>query len=99
MGVGADLGTIEPGKLADLVVVDGNPLANITDLRRTRRVVKDGVVYEVERCCAARSLQPALSGVPGRTTAGARHPAQCALGGSRDTLRAPRLAVSRRDRR
>ena len=43
-----DLGTIEPGKLADLVIVDGNPLANITDLRRTRRVVKDGVVYEVD---------------------------------------------------
>jgi Tol biopolymer transport system component/imidazolonepropionase-like amidohydrolase len=43
-----DLGTIEPGKLADIVIVDGNPLANITDLRRTRRVVKDGVVYDVD---------------------------------------------------
>jgi hypothetical protein len=29
-------------------VVDGNPLTAITDLRRTRRVVKDGVVYDVE---------------------------------------------------
>ncbi len=48
MGLGADLGTIERGKLADLIVVDGNPLTNITDLRRTRRVVKDGVVYDVE---------------------------------------------------
>ena len=48
MGLGADLGTIEPGKLADLVVVDGNPLTAITDLRRTRRVVKDGVLYDVE---------------------------------------------------
>ena len=36
MGLGADLGTIEPGKLADSVVVDGNPLANITDIRKTR---------------------------------------------------------------
>jgi imidazolonepropionase-like amidohydrolase len=48
MGVGAELGTIEPGKLADLVVVDGNPLANITDLRRTRYTIKDGVVYDIE---------------------------------------------------
>ncbi len=48
MGLGADLGTIAPGKLADLVIVDGNPLASITDLRRTRMVVKDGVVYSVD---------------------------------------------------
>jgi imidazolonepropionase-like amidohydrolase len=47
MGLGADLGTIEVGKLADLLVVDGNPLTNITDLRRTRRVVMDGVVFEL----------------------------------------------------
>jgi len=47
MGLGAELGTIEVGKLADLIVVDGNPLTNITDLRRTRRVVKDGVVHEM----------------------------------------------------
>jgi len=48
MGLGADLGTIEVGKLADLIVVDGNPLTNITDIRRTRRVIRDGVVHEVD---------------------------------------------------
>jgi hypothetical protein len=44
----ADTGTIEPGKLADLVLVDGDPLTAITDLRKTRRVIKDGVVYDVD---------------------------------------------------
>jgi Tol biopolymer transport system component/imidazolonepropionase-like amidohydrolase len=48
MGVGAELGTVAPGKLADLVIVDGNPLAAITDLRRTRYTIKDGVVYALE---------------------------------------------------
>jgi imidazolonepropionase-like amidohydrolase len=44
----ADLGTIERGKLADLVIVDGNPLTNISDIRRTRQVMKDGVLYNLE---------------------------------------------------
>ncbi|HEX2059314.1 MAG TPA: amidohydrolase family protein, partial [Thermoanaerobaculia bacterium] len=40
-----DLGTIEVGKLADLIIVDGNPLANISDIRRVEWVVKDGNVF------------------------------------------------------
>ena len=57
-GLGADLGTIEPGKLADLVVVDGNPLVSITDLRRTRRVMKDGVMYDVETLLKGPVVRP-----------------------------------------
>jgi imidazolonepropionase-like amidohydrolase len=45
LGLGNDLGTIEPGKLADVIVVDGNPLENIDVIRRVVHVVKDGVVY------------------------------------------------------
>lgn len=41
-----DLGTIEPGKLADIIVVKGNPLFNITALAHVETVVKDGVVMK-----------------------------------------------------
>jgi imidazolonepropionase-like amidohydrolase len=41
-----DLGTIEPGKLADLIVIDGNPLQNMSDIRKIVKVVKGGKVYE-----------------------------------------------------
>src|SRR6266498_1405289 len=36
------LGSIEPGKLADLVLVEGNPLGNISDMRRLKRVMLNG---------------------------------------------------------
>lgn len=41
-----DLGTIEVGKLADLIVIDGDPLANISDIRKVVKVVKGGKVFE-----------------------------------------------------
>jgi len=38
----ARLGTIESGKLADLVLIDGDPLANITAMRQVKRVMLNG---------------------------------------------------------
>ena len=46
IGKGRDLGTIEPGKLADIIVVNGNPLFDIIALSHVEVVVKDGVVYK-----------------------------------------------------
>jgi imidazolonepropionase-like amidohydrolase len=46
MKVGQLLGSIEPGKLADLVVVDGNPLERIEDARNVRWVMKSGELYD-----------------------------------------------------
>lgn len=46
IGRARDLGTIEPGKLADLIVVKGNPLFNVMALAEVEVVVKDGVVYK-----------------------------------------------------
>jgi imidazolonepropionase-like amidohydrolase len=46
MGLGDRLGTIEAGKWADLVVMRGNPLADIRVTRAPRLVVKAGRVYD-----------------------------------------------------
>ena len=46
LGKGSELGTIEPGKLADIIVVNGNPLFDITALSHVEVVVKDGKVYK-----------------------------------------------------
>ncbi|MGI9626079.1 MAG: amidohydrolase family protein [Longimicrobiales bacterium] len=45
-GVSHRLGTIEPGKYADLVVVRGDPLSRITDTRESTVVIKAGQVYD-----------------------------------------------------
>ena len=42
----AELGSIEEGKKADVVLVAGDPLRNISDIRRPAIVIKNGVVYK-----------------------------------------------------
>ena len=48
-GVGPELGTVEPGKLADLIVVGGNPLADIENLRKLELVLKEGRIVADHR--------------------------------------------------
>ncbi|MNU08317.1 Amidohydrolase family protein [compost metagenome] len=42
--VSHELGTIEPGKRADLFVVEGDPLSDVGNLRNVRLVMKDGQI-------------------------------------------------------
>ncbi len=43
LGLGAFVGTLEPGKFSDLVIVSGNPLEDISVLRNVEMVLKDGL--------------------------------------------------------
>jgi hypothetical protein len=58
-GVGDQLGSIEPGKIADLVVADGPPLGDST---RVRTVFVDGIDYDVIPSAASRNGQRAAGG-------------------------------------
>ena len=63
IGKGRELGTIEPGKLADVIVVQGNPLFDIVALSNVEIVVKDGTVYKGGN---AGEAKPRTTGSGGR---------------------------------
>lgn len=61
LGLGAEVGTLEAGKYADLIVVDGDPLADITLLRQPERfglVMKEGVAYVDRLGSSTQALPP-----------------------------------------
>jgi hypothetical protein len=53
-----DLGSIAPGKLADFVLVEGNPAQRISDIRRCRLVAKNGVLYKSADVYRAVGVKP-----------------------------------------
>jgi imidazolonepropionase-like amidohydrolase len=42
IGLGDQIGTLEPGKIADLTIVAGDPTTRVSDLRNVRAVVRGG---------------------------------------------------------
>ncbi|MFP2930795.1 amidohydrolase family protein [Pyxidicoccus sp. 3LG] len=55
LGVSATLGTLEPGKLADVVAVPGNPLQDIRATERVFFVMKEGVIHRHDAAPGASS--------------------------------------------
>ncbi|WP_426295248.1 DPP IV N-terminal domain-containing protein [Dyadobacter endophyticus] len=47
-GAGDDLGAIQPGRLADIVIIDGDPLTRIKDLLNVKAVIKNGQYLDIK---------------------------------------------------
>lgn len=52
LGVGADLGYIEAGRLADLLFVDGDPLRDVAELLNVSGVMRGGIYYTLDELLA-----------------------------------------------
>ncbi len=63
LGMSDKLGTVEAGKLADLVIIHGNPLEAITNTHNVQTVMKGGVVYD------SKTLFDSVKGKMGPATA------------------------------
>ena len=58
MGLEHQLGSVRPGKLADLVLIDGDPATRISDVRKTVVTVKDGVLYRPAELYGELGVRP-----------------------------------------
>ena len=58
MGMEKDSGTIEVGKRADVILVDGNPLDNISDIRKVSAVFAAGKMYQPAALWSAVGFKP-----------------------------------------
>ena len=58
MGMEKESGTIEPGKRADVILVDGNPLENISDIRKVSTVFAGGRMFEPSALRTAVGFKP-----------------------------------------
>jgi imidazolonepropionase-like amidohydrolase len=57
-GLGDQTGTLEAGKWADAIVLDGNPLEDMTALSRVKLVFKEGILYQPDALAAATGRYP-----------------------------------------
>ena len=58
MKMDRELGTIESGKFADLLIVDGNPVENISEIRKIETVMKGGRMYKAAALWESIGFKP-----------------------------------------
>jgi len=54
LGLSLQLGTLEPGRLADLLIIDGDPLNDVGDLKRIDAIILGGTWHDTESLGAPR---------------------------------------------
>jgi imidazolonepropionase-like amidohydrolase len=58
MKLDGDSGTIEAGKRADMILVNGNPVENIRDIRKVAKVVTNGWMYDSGKLWESVGFKP-----------------------------------------
>jgi imidazolonepropionase-like amidohydrolase len=58
MGMDKEVGTVEAGKRADLILVDGNPLEHFADLRKVTQVIAKGKMYDTAELWKSVGFKP-----------------------------------------
>lgn len=57
LGKEKQYGIVEAGRSADFIIVDGNPVNNISDIRNTRFIVKNGIIYDAGKLYESISIK------------------------------------------